>query len=147
MKVILLEDIKNVGKKGQLLDAADGYARNYLLPKKLAVLANNENLNILEQKKKSDENKSKRELEAAETLGNKLKETKLKVPVKAGENGKLFGSVTSKEIAAALAEAGLPVDKKAIVLHDPIKSAGTHQVNIKLHPKVSVQVSLEVFGV
>ncbi len=144
MKVILLEDVKNVGKKGDILEAADGYARNFLLPKKLAVAANKENLNDLEQKKKAAASKAQKELEAAEALGERIKSAKVTVPVKIGENGKLFGSVTSKEIEQAFRSAGIDVDKKKIDLKEHIKTAGTHKVVVKLHPKVSVSAEVEV---
>lgn len=145
MKVILLEDVKGVGKKGQLIDAADGHAKNFLLPKKLAVEANKANVNELEQKKKAEEHKRRKELEDAQALGQAISEKVIKIPVKIGENGKLFGSVTNKEIAAELlSQAGLQLDKKKIVVTEPIKSKGVKQVEVKLHPKVSVKLNIEI---
>ncbi len=143
MKVILLADVKGTGKKGQLVNASDGYANNFLLPKKLAVAATNENINNLKLQKKAEEKKKAEELAAAKELGAKLAEKDIKVTVKAGENGKVFGSVTNKEIAAAIeAQTGLVVDKKKIVINDPIKMVGTRHVNIKLHPEVTVEVKV-----
>ncbi len=143
MKVILLADVKGTGKKGQLVNASDGYANNFLLPKKLALAATNENINNLKLQKKAEEKKKAEELAAAKELGAKLAEKDIKVTVKAGENGKVFGSVTNKEIAAAIeAQTGLVVDKKKIVINDPIKMVGTRHVNIKLHPEVTVEVKV-----
>ena len=143
MKVILLADVKGTGKKGQLVNASDGYANNFLLPKKLALAATNENINNLKLQKKAEEKKKAEELAAAKELGAKLAEKDIKVTVKAGENGKVFGSVTNKEIAAAIeAQTGLVVDKKKIVINDPIKMVGTRHVNIKLHREVTVEVKV-----
>ena len=143
MKVILLADVKGTGKKGQLVNASDGYANNFLLPKKLALAATNENINNLKLQKRAEEKKKAEELAAAKELGAKLAEKDIKVTVKAGENGKVFGSVTNKEIAAAIeAQTGLVVDKKKIVINDPIKMVGTRHVNIKLHPEVTVEVKV-----
>ncbi len=145
MKVILLEDIKGFGKKGQILDASDGHARNYLFPKKLAVEANKANLNELEQKKKSVEAKLQRELDAAKEFGAKLKDSKITIPVKAGENGKLFGSVTNAEIAEAIRQQlGVSVDKKKISLPEQIKSVGEKKADIKLHTQVNVTITIDV---
>lgn len=143
MKVILLADVKGAGKKGQLVNASDGYANNFLFPKKLALAATNENINNLKLQKKAEEKKKAEELAAAKELGEKLAEKDIKVTVKAGENGKVFGSVTNKEIAAAIeAQTGLVVDKKKIVINDAIKMVGTRLVNIKLHPEVTVEVKV-----
>lgn len=145
MKVILLQDIKGVGKKGQLLDASDGHAKNYLIPRKMAIEASKANLNELEQKKKSEENKRQHELEKAQALAASLQESAIRVSVKTGENGKLFGSVTSKEIASALlSQAGINLDRKKINLSEPIKSTGEKQVEIKLHPQVTAKVTVQV---
>ncbi|MCJ7856405.1 50S ribosomal protein L9 [Lachnospiraceae bacterium NSJ-143] len=143
MKVILLEDVKGTGKKGQLVNASDGYANNFLLPKKLAVAATNENINSLKLQKKAEEKKKAEELAAAKELAQKLEKTDVKIAVKSGDNGKLFGSVTNKEIAAAIeAQTGLVIDKKKIVLNDQIKMVGTRHVNVKLHPEVTVEVKV-----
>ena len=144
MKLILLEDVKSVGKKGDIVNKNDGYALNYLIPKKLAVEATKANMNDLELKKKAEEKRKKEELEEAKKIAEQLNDKVVKVSVKAGENGKVFGSVTNKEIAAAIeAQTGLVVDKKKIVINDAIKMVGTRHVNIKLHPEVTVEVITE----
>ncbi len=147
MKLILLEDVKGVGKKGDLINKSDGYALNFLIPKKLAVEATRANINELELKKKSDEKRRKEELEEAQRLGNELKDKVVKVSVKAGENGKVFGSVTNKEIAAALvAQTGIDVDKKKITFDEPIKMVGRRIVKVKLHPQVTIEMAVEIAG-
>ena len=131
MKLILLEDVKGVGKKGDIVNKNDGYAINYLIPKKLAVEATKSNINDLELKKKADERRKKEEYEEAKALGDKIKDKVVKVSVKAGENGKVFGSVTNKEIAAALlSQTGIDIDKK----------------KVKLHPQVTVEMAVEIAG-
>ena len=147
MKLILLEDVKGVGKKGDIVNKNDGYAINFLIPKKLAVEATNANLNDLELKKKSEEKRKKEELEEAQRLGAELNDKVVKVKVKAGENGKVFGSVTNKEIASALLEqTGLDIDKKKISFDDPIKMVGRRIVKVKLHPQVTVELTVEIAG-
>lgn len=147
MKLILLEDVKGVGKKGDLINKSDGYALNFLIPKKLAVEATKANINELELKKKSDEKRRKEEFEEAQKLGNELKDKVVKVSVKAGENGKVFGSVTNKEIAAALlAQTGIDVDKKKITFDEPIKMVGRRIVKVKLHPQVTIEMAVEIAG-
>lgn len=145
MKVILLEDIKGVGKKGQLLNASDGHARNYLIPKKLAVEATKGNLNELEKKEKSELAKKQKEKEEAIELGKQLEQKPIKIHVKTGENGKLFGSVTNKEIAQALEEqTGIKIDKKKIILEETIKNIGTKTIEVKLHPNVTSKLNVEI---
>ena len=147
MKLILLEDVKGVGKKGDILNKNDGYAINYLIPKKLAVEATKSNINDLELKKKADERRKKEEYEEAKALGDKIKDKVVKVSVKAGENGKVFGSVTNKEIAAALlSQTGIDIDKKKITFDDPIKMVGRRTVKVKLHPQVTVEMAVEIAG-
>ena len=147
MKLILLEDVKGVGKKGDVVNKNDGYALNFLIPKKLAVEATNSNINDLELKKKADERRKKEEYEEAKELGEKLKDKIVKVSVKAGENGKVFGSVTNKEISAALLQqTGIDIDKKKITFNDPIKMVGRRTVKVKLHPKVTVELTVEIAG-
>lgn len=142
MKLILLEDVKGVGKKGDVVNKNDGYALNFLIPKKLAVEATKSNINDLELKKKADERRKKEEYEEAKELGEKLKDKIVKVSVKAGENGKVFGSVTNKEISAALLQqTGIDIDKKKITFNDPIKMVGRRTVKVKLHPKVTVELN------
>ena len=148
MKVILLQDIKNVGKKGQLLDAADGYARNYLIPRKMAVEATKGNVNELEAKNKALVIKAEKELENARGFAASVEQKKVDVQVKMGENGKLFGSVTNKEIAQALLEqTGVSIDKKKVILSEPIKTVGEKEVEIKVMHDVSAKIIVNVIGI
>ena len=145
MKVILLEDVKGVGKKDQTINASEGYVKNFLFPRKLAVEANSGNLKKLDNQKKAEDLQRQEELDAAKALGEKIAEQKVVIKVKTGDNGKLFGAVTNKEIAVALKEqTGLAVDKKKISLSDPIKAIGEKEVTVKLHPKVSVKLKVEI---
>ncbi|MGE4214726.1 MAG: 50S ribosomal protein L9 [Anaerotignaceae bacterium] len=145
MKVILLEDVKSVGKKGEIVNASEGYAKNFLIPRKLGVEANASNMNDIKLKKQSEDKRKAEELAAAKELKNKIEEKTVKIPVKTGENGKLFGSVTNKEIAVALEEqAGIKVDKKKIVLDDQIKMVGEKTVVIKIHPQVSAELKVAI---
>ena len=147
MKLILLEDVKSVGKKGDIVNKNDGYALNYLIPKKLAVEATKANMNDLELKKKAEEKRKKEELEEAKKIAEQLNDKVVKVRVKAGENGKVFGSVTNKEIADALAkQTGMDIDKKKISFDAPIKMVGRRIVKIKLHPQVTVELAVEIAG-
>lgn len=146
MKVILNQDVKALGKKGDVVDVSDGYARNFILAKKLGVEANSSNLNDLKLKKANDEKVAQQQLEDAKEFAKVVESKKVVLKIKQGEGGKTFGSVSSKEIAAAAKEQhDLELDKKKIVLKDPIKSVGVFQVPVKLHPKVtaSLQVSVE----
>ena len=145
MKVILLDNIKGVGKKDEIINASDGYARNYLFPKKLAVEANNENLSKLKAKQNSQEFKKNNEREDAKALANKLNDITLKLEVKAGENGKIFGGVTAKEIAENLKlQHNIDVDKKKIVLQETIKTIGTFTVDIKLFEGVVGKLKVQI---
>ena len=147
MKVILLENIKGVGKKDEVINAADGYARNYLLPKKLAVEANVENMSKLNNKKEAASYKKDVEKQQAEELAKKLKGILLKIRVKAGENGKIFGGVTDKEIADNLKEHyGFAIDKKKIELKDTIKTLGSFEVSVKLFEGVVAILKVEVIS-
>ena len=147
MKVILLENIKGVGKKDEVINAADGYARNYLLPKKLAVEANAENMSKLNNKKEAASYKKDVEKQQAEELAKKLKGILLKIRVKAGENGKIFGGVTAKEIADNLKEQyGFAIDKKKIELKDTIKTLGSFKVSVKLFEGVVAILKVEVIS-
>ena len=138
MKVILTQDIKSVGKKGQILDAADGYARNYLLPKKLAVIADASNLNELKTKQEANKYKKDMSMASAKELSEKMKNYELVFKIKAGENGKTFGSVTAKDIADELNKKYfVEVDKKKICLDDSIKSLGAYNIEIKLFEGIS----------
>ena len=145
MKVILLEDVKSLGKKGDVVDVSDGYAKNFLLTKKKGVEANSRNLNDLKLKKANDEKVAAQNLQDAKDLAASLEEKTVVVRLKAGEGGKTFGSVSSKEIAEeAKIQHGLDIDKKKIVINDPIKSLGTYEVTIKLHPKVAGKLKVKV---
>ena len=145
MKVILLEDIKGVGKKGTVYNAAEGYARNFLLPRKLAIEANKSNMNELELKRRAERGKAEKDLETAQKLGKQLNDVSVTVLVKAGENGKLFGSVTNREIAQALYEQhNISLDKKRIILNDHIKVTGETNVEVKLHANVAVKLAVNV---
>ena len=145
MKVILTEDVKSLGKKGEIVEVSDGYARNFILKKKKGLEANNKNLNDLKLKKANDDKLAQEQYEAAKELGKKLETGKVEMSIKTGEGGKAFGSNASKEIAAEVKEQmGLVVDKKKIQLKEAIKTLGTHNVPIKLHPKVTVDLKVIV---
>lgn len=145
MKVILTQDIKGQGKKGQLVEVSDGYARNFLMPRGLAREATKENLNVMHGQQEAEAYKKQMALEDAQKLAAGLAEITLQIKAKSGENGKLFGSVTSKEIAEELlASHHLKVDKKKMVLPDGIKSLGVTEVEIKLHPGVSAKLKVSV---
>ncbi len=145
MKVILKQDIKGVGKKDQIINAADGYARNYLFPKGLAVPADTGNLNNLKAKNKAEADRKERNLENSKKLAEDLKTKVLKIEVKAGSNGKLFGGVTSKEISEALKkQLNVDVDKKKVVLNEVIKQEGVFTVDLKLQEGVLAKVKVHV---
>jgi len=145
MKVILLEDVKALGKKGQIVNVNDGYARNFILPKKLGLEANNKNLNDLKLKKANDEKIAQEQLEEAQELGKKIEAGKVELAIKVGEGGRTFGSVSTKEIAAAVKEQmGYDIDKKKIQLKEAIKTLGTHNVSVKLHPQVTAELKVVV---
>ncbi|MFT5872611.1 MAG: large subunit ribosomal protein L9 [Clostridium sp.] len=144
MKVILLKDIKSVGKKDDVINAADGYARNYLFPRKLAAEATDSNMHMLNKKNEIERKKKTSEIEDAQKLANELKDKVVKIIGKAGENGKLFGAITSKDIAIALnKQCNLDVDKKKIV-SDTIKLLGTYEVEIKIYPEISTKIKVLV---
>ena len=145
MKVILLQDVKSLGKKGEIVNVNDGYARNFVLPKKLGVEANNKNLNDLKLQKNNEAKIAQENLDAAKALAEELKAGKIEVSIKVGEGGKTFGSVSSKEIAAEVKnQMNLDIDKKKIQLKDAIKTLGTHNVPVKLHPKVTAELKVVV---
>lgn len=146
MKVILNQDIKGQGKKGQLVEVSDGYARNFLLPRKLAKEATKENINVMQGQQESAEFRKKKDLEDALALKERLEQLTVNIKAKAGDNGKLFGSVTSKDIAEALTmQHHIKLDKKKFVLPDGIKTLGFCDVEIKIHPGVvgKIKVSVE----
>ena len=145
MKVILLEDVKALGKKGQVVEVSDGYGKNFILKKKLGVEATNANMNDLKLQKAQEEKRAREQLEAAQNLAKELEEKSVVIPMKAGEGGKAFGSVSSKEIAAAYKEqCGMEIDKKKIQLPEAIKTFGTHEVSVKLHPQVMGKLYVKV---
>ena len=145
MKVILLQDVKGQGKKGQLIEASDGYARNFLLPRKLAVAATAENLNTMKQQEKAKKAQEAAEKAEAQAVAEKLKEAVVKLTAKAGSGGRLFGAVTSKEISDALKEQyGLDVAKTKIVQDEPIKSFGTYQLKCKLGYEITGTLTVTV---
>ena len=145
MKVILTEDVKSLGKKGEIVEVSDGYARHFILKKKKGLEANSKNLNDLKLKKANDDKLAQEQYEAAKELGKKIEAGKVEMSIKTGEGGKAFGSIASKEIAAEVKEQmGLDVDKKKIQLKEAIKTLGTHNVPIKLHPKVTVELKVIV---
>lgn len=148
MKVILIEDVKSLGKKGETVNVSDGYARNMLFPKKLAVEATARNINDLKLKKAHEEKVAKEQLEAAEAFAAEIAKSQVKVSVKVGEGGRTFGSVSSKEIAeAAKTQLGFDIDKKKIQMSSPIKAVGTASVSVKLHPKVTAELKVIVEGI
>ena len=145
MKVILLEDVKALGKKGEIVNVNDGYARNFILPKKLGVEATGKNLNDLKLQKANEEKVAQQLWDDAKELGAKLEAGKVELKIKVGEGGRTFGSVSGKEIAIAVKEQmGYDIDKKKIQLKETIKTLGTHMVPVKLHPKVTVQLKVIV---
>lgn len=147
MKVILKQDIKGVGKKDEVVNASDGYARNFLLPKNMAVEANAENMSKLKAKQDSKAFKKSQEKEEALKIADKLSKILLKVPVKAGENGKIFGGVSAKEIAELLESSyKITVDKKKIELKEPIKTLGERKISIKLFEGVVGTLRLDVIS-
>ena len=145
MKVILKEDVKSLGKKGEIVNVSDGYARNFILKTGKGIEANTKNLNDLKLKKANDDKVAQEHYEAAVELGKKIEAGKIEVSIKTGEGGKAFGSVSSKEIATEVkAQLELEVDKKKVQLKDAIKALGTYEVPIKLHPKVTAKLKVVV---
>ncbi|MCC8051347.1 MAG: 50S ribosomal protein L9 [Clostridiales bacterium] len=145
MKVILLQDVKSLGKKGEIVEASESYARNVLLKKGLGKEATGKNLNDLKLQKANADKLAKEALAAAQKLGEELKDKEIRVAVKAGEGGRVFGSVSSKEIAEEVQkQLGVEIDKKKIMLDAPIKTLGVTQVAVKLHTKVTTQILVHV---
>ncbi len=145
MKVILLQDVKSLGKKGDVVEVSEGYARNMILPKKLGVEANNKNLNDLKLQNKHADKVAQENLEAAQALAKEIESWTVETKIKAGEGGRTFGSVSSKEISAAVkAQFGKDVDKKKIVMDEPIKALGTFEIKVKLHPQVTAIMKVHV---
>ena len=145
MKVILLEDVKSLGKKGEIVEVNDGYARNFILPKKKGVEADSKNLNDLKLQKKNDEKVAHEKLEDAKALSEKLATESITIKMDAGVEGKLFGSISTKDVAnETKKQLNLEFDKKKVVLPENIKSLGTYDVKIKLHPEVQATLTIKV---
>ncbi len=145
MKIILLQDEKKLGKKGDIIEASEGYARNYILPKKIGVEATAKNMNDLKLQKANQERIAQEQLDAAKALAADLESKIVVVKIKAGEGGKTFGSVSSKEIAAALKEQHqIEIDKKKLQLAEALKNFGSYEVTVKLHPQVTGKVTVKV---
>ena len=145
MKVILLQDVKSLGKKGEIVNVNDGYARNFILPKKMGVEATGKNLNDLKLQKNNEKKMAQEHLDNAKALAAKLEAGKVELAIKVGEGGKVFGSVSTKEIAeAAKAQLGYDIEKKKMQLSTPIKVLGTTEVPVKLHPKVTAKLKVIV---
>lgn len=138
MKLILIQDVKSLGKKGDIVDVNDGYARNFIIPKKLGIEANEKNKNDLKLKKANDEKMKQQQLDDAKAFAEEVGRKEVQVSIKAGEGGKTFGSISSKEIAKAFKEqCGIDIDKKKIQLPETIKTFGTFEIPVKIHPKVT----------
>ena len=144
MKVILLQDVKKMGKKGDVIEASDGYARNYLFPRKLAEEATANALHVVNAKKENERKKKLAELEAAQKLAAELKGKEVTINAKAGDNGRLFGAITNKDVAESInSEFNLSIDKKKVVVNT-IKVAGTYEVEVKLYPEVSTKMKVNI---
>lgn len=145
MKIILLQDDKKLGKKGQIIEASDGFARNYILPKKIGVEATPKNLNDLKLQKANEDKVAQQQLDAAKELAAVLETKQVVVKMKAGEGGRVFGSVSSKEIVAEFkTQHGIELDKKKVLLQDSLKSFGNYEVQVKLHPQVTGKFTVKV---
>ncbi|GLI54302.1 50S ribosomal protein L9 [Thermodesulfovibrio yellowstonii] len=144
MKVILKEDVHGLGRAGQTINVKDGYARNYLLPRGLALIADEKNLKVLEYQKKKFEEQAKKKRQDAESIAERLSALELTIKAKAGEDQKLFGSITAKDIAELLQKEGFSVDKKQINISEPIKRVGEHEVEVKLLSNVSAKLKINV---
>ena len=145
MKVILLEDVKGTGKKGQVVNASDGHARNFLFPRRLAIEATSANLASLEAQQKKADHKLAQEVKLAKDLADKLQAKPVVISAKVGDKGRMFGSISNKEVAEAIqSQLGVSVDKKKIVLTDAVKAVGTYTATAKLHPQVSAKIEFEV---
>ncbi len=145
MQVILLEDVKSLGKKGDIVKVSDGYARNFVLPKKLGVEATQKNLNELKNQQKRDSIVAQQQLDDAKAFADRIGKETVQVTMKAGEGGRVFGSVSSKEIAnAAKEQFGFEIDKKKLQMPEPIKAFGTYEIPVKLHPQVTATLKVSV---
>lgn len=146
MKVILKEDVKNLGLAGSIVNVADGYARNFLIPRNLAVEASTKNVKALEQERKRIEEAARKAKEMVQEISKRLSSITLQIKAKAGEEGKLFGSITNADISEALKKEGFDVDKRRIVLEEPIKRLGSYTVNVKLHQEMTVPVNINIIS-
>ena len=145
MKVILLEDVKGTGTKGQILNVSDGHAKNFLIPRKLAAEATKAALNDWEKQKKNAEHKRQNQVASAQELSKRIEKSVVKLPMKVGDSGKMYGSVGSKEIAAAMSsQTGIDIDRKKIVLDEPIKTVGEKKVLVKLYADITAQLTVEI---
>lgn len=144
MRVILKEDVKNLGVAGSIVNVADGFARNYLIPRNLAMEANTKNLKVLEQERKKIEEAARKARESAKEIANRLSSITVQIQAKAGEEGKLFGSITNADISEALKKEGFDIDRKKIILDEPIKRIGAYTVSVKVHQDIIVPVNLNV---
>lgn len=144
MKVILREDVEKLGKAGEIVKVADGYGRNFLIPKQLAVPADVRNVRTLEHDKRVIASRAKKARKAAESLAEKIAAVSLTLPARAGEEGKLFGAITSRDIALALEKAGVPVDRKLVQLAEPIKQLGDYRVKVRLGAEIVPEISVSV---
>ncbi len=144
MKVIFLKDVKGQGKKGETKEVSEGYATNFLIPRGLAKVASEGNLKVLENQKQAEERRKEDERLEAVELGKKLEQLTVELTSKSGEGGRLFGSITNKQVAEALEKLHLKIDKRKIVLEEPIRSLGVTQVPVKLHPEVTATLKVHV---
>lgn len=145
MKVIFLQDVKGKGKKGEVKNVAEGYARNFLIPRGLAVIADESNMKQLKQQQKMESKRKEQEKEQAEQLATKLEKITVNIPAKAGEGGRLFGSVTSKQVAEELQKQHrIKIDRRKLELPEPIRNLGVTQIPLKLHPEVTATVKVQV---
>lgn len=145
MQIILTQDVKSLGKKGDLVNVSDGYARNFILPKKLGLEATPKNLNDLKLQKAAEEKRQKEILDEAKALAKEIESITVNMYIKAGEGGRTFGSISTKEITSVLKEQhGFDIDKKKLQLPEPIKTIGTHTVVVKLHPQVTAELKVKV---
>lgn len=145
MDIVLLEDVKALGKKGEIVKVNDGYARNFILPKKLGIEATTKNLNDLKLQKANEARIAEEHLEAARALGARISESSITLSMRAGEGGRAFGSVSGKEISAAVKnQLGIDIDKKKMILSEPLKTFGSHEVSVKLHKDVTAKLIVKV---
>lgn len=144
MKIILKEDVSNLGFIGDTVNVADGYARNYLFPKNLAAIANPRNIKVFEHEKRIITEKIKKQKTTADDIALRLSALNITLKAKAGEEGKLFGSITNKDIVDFLKETGIELDKRKVIIENPIKRIGEHSIKIKIHPEVTVALKVNV---